>query len=229
MNGEYDLAMAFMAGVLGSGHCLGMCGSLVSAFFIRFVPGAAGVLPYLAYHGGRLGIYTAIGLLAGALGVALTSTGGVGKVQGILQIVAGGVVILLGLDILGVPGLRLSYDFWPISRLRLLFARAGAKGPVRGALMGGMINGFMPCSLTLAVAVKATTAGGTLSGGALMLAFGAGTLPAMLFVSAAFGRLAATVRGYLLKVAALFVIALGVATLTQGVRYFLVMRQLADG
>ncbi|GAB0056174.1 hypothetical protein SIID45300_00479 [Candidatus Magnetaquicoccaceae bacterium FCR-1] len=223
-----SLVMAFLAGLLGSGHCLGMCGSLVSAFFIRFVPPEARIGAMIAYHGGRIGIYAAVGLLAGALGMALTSTGLIGKVQGVLQIVVGVVVIALGLDLLGLSWFRVNYDFWPMNRLYRFFQRAGESGPVKGAWIGGMINGLMPCSLTLAMAVKATAAESAVTGGALMLAFGIGTLPAMLFVSTLFGRLGATVRGYLLKAAALVVIVLGVGTLMQGVAYFNVMRHLAD-
>ncbi|MBF0162960.1 MAG: sulfite exporter TauE/SafE family protein [Magnetococcales bacterium] len=223
-----DALMAFLAGLLGSGHCLGMCGSLVSAFFIRFVPPQARTGAVLAYHGGRIGIYTLVGLLAGALGMALTSTGMIGKMQGVLQIVVGVVVIALGLDLLGLSWFRVHYDFWPMNRLHRFFARAGEHGPVKGAWIGGMINGLMPCSLTLAVAVKATATESALAGAALMLAFGFGTLPALLFVSTLFGRLGATVRGHLLKAAALVVIVLGAGTLMQGVAYFKVMRHLAD-
>ncbi|NGZ05272.1 MAG: sulfite exporter TauE/SafE family protein [Magnetococcales bacterium] len=222
------LFMAFLAGLLGSGHCLGMCGSLVSAFFVRFVPPHARLGAMVAYHGGRVAIYTLVGLLAGALGMALTSTGLIGKVQGVLQIVVGVIVIALGLDLLGVSWFRIRYDFWPINRLQRFFIRAGENGPVRGALVGGMVNGVMPCSLTLAMAVKATATESALTGGALMLAFGCGTLPAMLFVSTLFGRLGATVRGHLLKAAAVVVIILGVGTLIQGIRYFSIMRHLAD-
>lgn len=224
-----SLAMALTAGLLGSGHCLGMCGSLVSAFFMRFVPAHRQWVAALAYHGGRIGVYTLVGLLAGALGMVLTSTGAIGKVQGILQIFAGLVVMLLGLDLLGLSWFRLRYDFWPMTRLQQFFLKAGASGPVKGALVGGMVNGFMPCSLTLAVAVQATAMEGWWQGGLLMFSFGLGTLPAMLFVSTAFGRLGTALRGYLLKGAALVVIVLGAGTLWQGVRYFSVMRQLADG
>jgi sulfite exporter TauE/SafE len=90
------------------------------------------------------------------------------------------------------------------------------------------MNGLMPCAMTLAIAVKATSAAHPLQGGLLMLAFGLGTLPAMVFVSVVFNRLGAGLRGLLLKGAAVVVIGLGVVTLMQGVRFFEVMRHLAD-
>lgn len=226
MTAGYDLSMAFAAGLLGSGHCIGMCGSLASAFFMR--AGSRGTLPYAAYHGARIGVYTVLGLLAGALGLVLTSAGAIGKAQGILQIVAGLLVIVLGLDLLGALRWRLDSLLWPVAALRGRFVAATHKGPLAGALLAGLVNGLMPCSLTLAVVVKATTAGGPLGGAGLMLAFGLGTLPAMLFVSIAFARLGPRLRGGLLKAAALCVVVLGLGTLYQGVSYFLVMRSLAD-
>ncbi|MBF0629247.1 MAG: sulfite exporter TauE/SafE family protein [Magnetococcales bacterium] len=222
------IIMAFVAGLLGSGHCLGMCGSLVSAFFIRFVAPERQMAAAWSYHGGRIAVYTLVGVLAGALGMVLTSAGLIGKIQGVMQIIAGGVVIALGLDLLGLSWFRVNHDSWPMNRLHHFFMRAGERGPIQGAWAGGMVNGLMPCSLTLAMAVKATTVEHALGGGALMLAFGLGTLPAMLLVSTAFTRLGATMRGRLLKAAAVVVIALGAGTLIQGIRYFNVMRQLAD-
>lgn len=221
---EFSYALAFMTGLLGSGHCLGMCGGLVSAFFMKLQ--ARGPWPYLTYHAGRIGMYALVGLLAALLGAVLVSTGRIGLAQGVLQIVAGIVVILLGLDLLGVSPIRNVYGFAPVAWLRRQFMTAAQKGPVVGALIGGAINGMMPCSMTMAMAVQATTAPSPPEGMALMLAFGAGTLPSMLSASFLFGKLGPRLRGWLLKGAALTVIALGLSTLWQGLRYFLVMVKL---
>lgn len=221
---EFSYMLAFMTGLLGSGHCLGMCGGLVSGFFLKL--GAKGVWPYLAYHMARVGIYGIVGLIAAAIGAVLVSTGQFGRLQGILQIIAGVVVILLGLDLLGVSTFRNRVGFAPIAWLRRQFMLAVQKGPVIGAMIGGAINGLMPCSMTMAMAVKATTAPSVLEGGLLMLAFGAGTLPSMLSASFLFGKLGPKLRGWLLKGAAIFVIVLGISTLWQGIRYYTVMNSL---
>ncbi|MEW5726389.1 MAG: sulfite exporter TauE/SafE family protein [Pseudomonadota bacterium] len=226
MEPTVDLTLAFTAGLLASGHCLGMCGSLVSAFFVRMGDAGKGVVPLACYHGARIGIYTLVGMAAALAGMALVSTGIIGKAQAILQILAGVVVILLGLDVLG--WVRMPAVGLPVAAARALFAAAGRRGPATGAAMGGVLNGLMPCALTLAMAVKATAAPDPVQGGLILLAFGLGTLPAMLFVSVVFGRLGAGLRGWLLKGAALVVIALGVATLMQGVRFFEVMRHLSN-
>lgn len=89
-----------MAGVLGSGHCLGMCGALVSGYFMNSGPSRS-YLPYFFYQIARIFVYTMVGLAAAALGVVLVSSGVFGKVQSILQMFIGSVVIILALGILG--------------------------------------------------------------------------------------------------------------------------------
>ncbi len=216
---EFSYWLAFMTGILSSGHCLGMCGGLVSTFFIRLKVRSS--LPYLAYHATRVAVYGLIGLMAGSLGAVLVQTGILGKAQGILQIVAGLIVILLGLDMLGLSPVRNTLRFAPIAWLYQQFAAAGQRGPLLGASIGGAINGLMPCPMTMAMAVQATTAPSPISGGLLLLAFGAGTLPSMLTASFLFGKLGPKVRGWMLRGAALLIIALGVSTLWQGLAYYI--------
>ncbi len=226
MQPEYTWAIAFLAGLLGSGHCVGMCGGLVSAFFLKMGRHSRNPMTYLTYHSARVTVYVFAGAAAGAVGL-LISAGALGAAQGVLMIVAGIVVILLGLDILGIgPLRRLGISVLPSGLLNHALRTADRRGPVAGAWIGGTINGFMPCSLTLAVAVQATTAGGAVPGAALMLAFGLGTLPSMLTLSYVVGRLGCKVRGRLMQLAALCVIALGAGTLYQGVSYFRVMQGL---
>ena len=221
---QFSYWAAFMVGILGSGHCIGMCGGLVSGCFMKLQ--AKGPWPYAAYHVSRIAIYAGVGLVAALLGTVLVASGMTGLAQGVLQILAGAIVILLGLDLLGVSPIRNTYGFAPMAWLRRQFVTASQRGPVLGAAISGAINGLMPCSMTMAMAVKATTAASPPEGMLLMLAFGAGTLPSMLFASVLFGKLGPKLRGGLQKLAALFVIALGVSTLWQGIRYYAIMRNL---
>jgi sulfite exporter TauE/SafE len=223
-----DFSLALMTGILGSGHCIGMCGALVSGFFMSTGKHTRNYLPYLAYHGMRIFVYTVVGIIAATLGVVLVSTGLVGKIQGFLQIVVGALVIILALDILGVWPWRIAFGLLPTRVLSRGFAKAAASGTMGGAALGGLVNGLMPCSLTLAMAVKATTAETFFEGGLLMFTFGLGTLPSMVFVSMAFGKLGTGVRGLMLKIAALIVFIMGVGTLYQGIAYFSVMKNLAN-
>jgi sulfite exporter TauE/SafE len=131
------------------------------------------------------------------------------------------VVIVLAMGILGWIPWQGSVRLIPMQTLRKGYASAKQKGPVLGAMIAGVLNGLMPCPLTFAMAVKATTATSLLEGGALMLAFGAGTLPMMLFISVAFGKMNAKLRGLMLKAAALIMIVMGANTIHKGLSFYL--------
>lgn len=217
--GGFDYGLAFMAGVLGSGHCVGMCGALVSGCFMK--PGMSkSYLPYFAYQFARIFVYTLVGFAAATLGVVLVSSGVFGQVQSILQMIIGVVVIVLALGILGWIPFQGSLKLLPMNLLRKGYAESRSKGPLLGATIAGVLNGLMPCPLTFAMAVKATSATTIMDGGLLMLTFGAGTLPTMLFVSVAFGKMSAQFRGLMLKSAALIMIAMGCNTIYMGLSFY---------
>ncbi len=217
--GGFDYGLAFMAGVLGSGHCLGMCGALVSGYFMKAGPSKR-YLPYFMYQLARIFVYTMVGFAAAALGFVLVSSGVFGKVQSILQMFIGAVVIILALGILGWIPFQGSVRLLPMNLLRRGYAESRTKGPLLGATIAGLLNGLMPCPLTFAMAVKATSATTVMEGGLLMLTFGAGTLPTMLFVSLAFGKMSAHFRGLMLKSAALIMIVMGCNTIYMGLSFY---------
>ncbi|WP_232322352.1 sulfite exporter TauE/SafE family protein [Methylomonas lenta] len=216
----FDYSLAFVAGFLGSGHCLGMCGALVSGYFMK-AGNNRSYLPYFAYQFTRISVYTVVGVLAAALGVVLVSSGIFGKLQSILQMLIGCVVIILALGILGWIPFQGTVRLIPMQVLRKGYATASQKGPVLGAMIAGFLNGLMPCPLTFAMAVKATSATSLIEGGALMLAFGAGTLPMMLFISVAFGKMSAKLRGFMLKSAAFIMMFMGLNTIHKGLSFYL--------
>lgn len=217
--GGFDYGLAFMAGVLGSGHCLGMCGALVSGYFMKAGPSRS-YLPYFVYQLARIFVYTLVGFAAAALGFVLVSSGVFGKVQSILQMFIGSVVIILALGILGLIPFQGSVRLLPMNLLRRGYAESRTKGPILGASIAGLLNGLMPCPLTFAMAVKATSATTIMEGGLLMLTFGSGTLPTMLFVSVAFGKMSAHFRGLMLKSAALIMIIMGCNTIYMGMSFY---------
>ncbi len=222
-----DYIFALFTGLLGSLHCVGMCGGLVSAFFLK-MDSKGTVLPYFYYHFGRIMSYMLIGTAAAALGMALASTGLFGKMQGILKIIAGIVVTIMGLDMLGFLPWRLSFESIPVSSLQKMYRSAIHKKSLIGFLMGGTLNGFLPCTLVMAIAIKAASTGNPLQGGLLMLALGMGTLPSMLFVSFAFAKIGAAARGMLSRLAAVVIIIIGIKTLYEGYSYFNIMKGLAN-
>lgn len=218
--GGFDYTLAFIAGFLGSGHCLGMCGALVSGYFMN-AGKERSYWPYLMYQVSRISVYAVIGMTAALLGVVLVSGGMLGKVQSILQMLIGVVVIGLAFGILGWLPWQGSIRLLPQKWLRKGYATSRQKGPIGGAMLAGLLNGLMPCPLTFAMAVKATTATSVLEGGSLMLAFGAGTLPMMLFISLAFGKIKASIRSIMYKAAAAIMVVMGGNTFYRGYGFYM--------
>jgi hypothetical protein len=130
------------------------------------------------------------------------------------------VVIVLAFGILGWFKFQGSMRLIPMTFLRKGFATSRTKGGLLGASLAGVLNGLMPCPLTFAMAVKATSAPTLLDGGLLMLTFGAGTLPTMLFISVAFGKMNAHFRGLMLKFAAFIMIIMGLNTIYMGLSFY---------
>ncbi len=191
----------------------------MSGYFMN-VSGGKSFFPYFAYQFSRIVVYVCIGLLAASLGVVLVSGGLFGKFQSILQMVIGSIVIVLALGILGLIPWQGSVKLLPMALLRKGYAKARTKGPVVGAMIAGFLNGLMPCPLTFAMYVEATAATSVLEGGALMLAFGAGTLPTMLLISVAFAKMGSSLRGIMMKSAAIIMIFMGMNTIYKGLTFY---------
>jgi uncharacterized protein len=222
---EVSLSLAFMTGILGSFHCLGMCSGINGGFFMHSSQGVR-LPPLLAFHTMRISVYTLLGISGAVLGQVLVQSGIVGKVQGILMILAGVVIILLGLNLLGLPWLsrrerNSTLIVVPLASLR-------KKSPLMTALSAGLFNGLVPCSLVFSVAVKAAATAEPLSAGLMMLSFGAGTLPSMVVVSLVGASVGAALQGGLAKLAGVVVTLLGLWTLYEGVVFYDIMRGLAN-
>ena len=179
---EFSVFAALLAGLLGGVHCAGMCGGIVAAFSFR----ADGSVPpfrlHLGYNAGRVLSYTVFGALAGALGGAL-ALADVLPVQTALYVVAQIVMILLGLYLAGLSQSVLVFEraggvIW--RRVKPLFQKLIPVSTVPRALVAGMAWGWLPCGLVYSVLVSALASGSAVSGAALMLAFGLGTLPNLL-------------------------------------------------
>ncbi|NIR30440.1 MAG: sulfite exporter TauE/SafE family protein [Gammaproteobacteria bacterium] len=210
---------AFVVGLMGGVHCVAMCGGIVGALTFGLHGEVHGrpvqMLPYLlAYNGGRILSYAMAGGLMGGLGWLAADLAALHRAQLVLQAVAGAFMVALGLYLAGWwYGLtrleRAGGVLWqrvePLGR-RLLPVRS----PLR-ALQLGLVWGWLPCGLVYSVLVWSIAAGSVTRGALLMLSFGAGTLPALLGMGLATGRLAAILaRPLARRLAGALVVGLGV-------------------
>lgn len=187
------LFTAFVMGLLGGTHCVGMCGGLSSAFTYALPEssrrGIALIGWQLLYNAGRLLTYTLLGLLAGML---LSDLQGLGNAGTAIRWLAGLFMMLLGAYLAGwfqaLAALeRLGGPLWrsmaPL-RQRLL--------PIRHpghAVAAGMLWGFLPCGLVYSAMALAITRAEATQSALVMLAFGLGTLPTLLATGTASAQL----------------------------------------
>jgi sulfite exporter TauE/SafE len=195
---ELGLLSAFVVGLLGGVHCVGMCGGIVGALSLGMPGSAATRWPVqLGYNLGRISSYTLAGALAGGLGYFFSGLLPVQQAQQVLLVVAGIFMILLGMYLAGWWNLLLRLEQaggWLWKRIEPLGRGLLPIRDARHALLLGMLWGWLPCGLVYSVLIWSVSAGGVVQGAGLMLAFGLGTLPNLLLMGAAASQLQRFVR-----------------------------------
>ncbi|AZL69804.1 sulfite exporter TauE/SafE family protein [Pseudomonas oryziphila] len=209
------LGSALVLGLLGGGHCLGMCGGLMGALTLAIPPQQRNrrLRLLLAYNLGRILSYAAAGLLLGLAGVALASSPlAVG-----LRVVAALLLIAMGLYLAGWwSGLTrieaLGRGLW--RHIQPLATRLLPVSSLPRALLLGALWGWLPCGLVYSTLLWAASQGDALHSGALMLAFGLGTWPVLLATGLAAERVGSVLRKRGVRMAGgLLVILFGLWTL----------------
>jgi len=213
-----DYLAIFLMGLFGAGHCIGMCG----AFALAAGAGAGGagrvLLRQVVYQFGKALSYVFLAVLFTLVGSWLGGQGMLPWLQKVFGALVG--VFMVGLGLMYALELRLApriARFWEGSRV------CGTVGAVLRAptlwrsLLIGWVNGFLPCGLSLAAVVFAASFGSVLDaiGGAAL--FGFATLPGLLVVALVGHQVSARGRRWLLRLAGLTLVALGLLTIVRGV------------
>ncbi len=206
---------------LGSfSHCIGMCGGIVLAYSSAKIDEKSAkstqALSHLIYSFGRVTTYTLLGALFGWLsGVATFNN----YANGTLLIIAGILMILAGLSLLGKLKFltliehSLSKSKWYQETFRT-FLRSKS---LSSFYFLGMLNGLLPCGFVYFFAITAASTASPLWGAVVMLIFGISTIPAMFSMGFFVGFLKQTsTRNLILKLAAIAVVAYGIFTIYNG-------------
>jgi sulfite exporter TauE/SafE len=209
------LLSALILGVLGGGHCLGMCGGLMGALTLAIPPEqrARRLQLLLAYNLGRICSYALAGLLLGLAGWALASS----PAALALRVVAGLLMIVMGLYLAGWwSGLTrieaLGRGLWRF--IQPLTRRFMPVTSLPRALVLGGLWGWLPCGLVYSTLLWAASQGNALHSAALMFTFGLGTLPVLIATGLAAERLTALLRRQGIRMAGgVLVILFGLWTL----------------
>jgi sulfite exporter TauE/SafE len=181
---DFIYLSAFLIGLAGGVHCIGMCGGIAGAFTFA-IPKNKSHTPYIAcYNAGRIVSYTIAGAITGWLGSIFSSS------------VATGLLILQSLSIIFLMLLALYIS--DLYKGLIHFEKAGAKlwkhlAPIgknlipfkspAHTLLYGMVWGWLPCGLVYSALTWSLASGSLIQGGLFMLCFGIGTLPALVATS----------------------------------------------
>lgn len=182
-----SLSAAFVAGIAGSAHCFAMCGGLAGALGMRARATASSASSAFSnassYHVGRLSGYALAGALCGVIGASLQAVLDLARIGTALRIASGVLLLLISLRMLSPWNpLRwleaLGAKFW--RRLQpLTLGTSKLTGPAHAVALG-FLWGWLPCGLVYSMLLFAALSGHAVSGAAILLAFGLGTLPSML-------------------------------------------------
>ena len=212
-----DYIGVLLLGLLGTGHCVGMCGAFAIAASRGATSTGGVVLRQVSYQIGKATSYVFLGVLLLLAGQWIEARTSLENFQNILGFIAGAVMIAAGL----------MYAFEV--RLPPVFTRWWQGNAVCGAVVGmwsstslfkslliGWVNGFLPCGLSLMALlylVSFNSAQGVVIGAYV---FGLATLPGLLAVALVGQKISATRRRWLVRASGVALVVFGVLTLVRG-------------
>ena len=205
---------ALVLGLLGSFHCVGMCGPIAFMLPVDHTNSVKKITQISVYHIGRLISYSIIGLVFGLVGKSLYIFG----LQQQLSIAIGVLMIIMVL----IPYKTFNnYNFSKpiyklVSKVKTALGNALQKKTADTFLTIGFLNGFLPCGLVYMALFAAIATGSILQGSLYMLIFGLGTIPLMTTAIYFGSFLKGSVRQKIQKAIPVFVILIGVLFILRG-------------
>lgn len=215
--------LIFLGGLLGSSHCVGMCGAFALSIGAGSNSLPSNVGRQLWYTLGRIFTYSFAGAAAGAIGARIAGLPvQVVNLQIVLAVVAGVMLMGQGLHATGVlPRFRSQPGGTAFCPGRSLFASFLTAPGWHNSFLAGLLTGFLPCGLVYAYLAFAAGTGSLWQGAVVMALLGAGTAPLMILTGAGGSLLTIAVRRRLLRAAAWCVVLTGVLTVCRGVGWAL--------
>lgn len=210
--------LVFLGGLLGSSHCLGMCGGFAVSVGLGAATFRENLQRQIAYTLGRMFTYSVAGGVAGFAGFRLSaSIGSLSLFQAALSLIAGGLLVYQGLRSAGVFRRRiLRRSIEPFCPAQSLFATVLTVPGLANTFLAGVLTGFLPCGLVYAYLALAASTGNMPTGGVTMALFGAGTAPLMIIAGSGMSVVSLATRRRVLNIAAWCVVVTGVLTLARG-------------
>jgi hypothetical protein len=218
------LAAAFLAGIAGGVHCAAMCGPLIGIACgpCRRGMGREWLQQALAYNAGRIATYVAAGILAASLGATGLALRGAPLTQHALLAAMSLSLMLIAAYVAGVTPFVRAVERAGAAAWRHIGPRARRFLPVdtpARAFGLGLVFGWLPCGMVYVTLIAALATADPVHGGLIMAAFGLGTLPNVLAISAWFKCVAAAARGRVARaLIAAVIAAMGLFGILQAAR-----------
>lgn len=204
-----------VSGMLGSAHCLGMCGPFALAIGSAAPAWQVNLRRQLIYSGGRIFTYAVLGVAAAFVGMKATrSLAGWGNVSAVLAILAGMLLILQGLWSAGVVPKR-GVGAGACPGAGMFRALLGGKGSL-DVFLAGLFTGLLPCGLLYGMLALAASTSDLVRGLVTMVAFGAGTVPAMVMAGVGGSLLGVAARRRINTIAAWCLVLTGAISIARG-------------
>lgn len=205
---------ALIFGLLGSFHCIGMCGPIAFMLPVSRDNELKKFIQVLLYHAGRLLAYSTIGLAFGIVGKTLNLF----DLQQHLSILTG----ILMISVILIPSLA-------TSKFNISGPITLAIGKIKSSMGGllkkkspdmfftiGVLNGFLPCGLVYLAVFGAVASGTAFEGSLYMILFGLGTIPLMTSVVYSKGLISPALRQQVRKLIPVFVVLIGIIFIIRG-------------
>lgn len=209
-----DFITPLTIGIVGSLHCIGMCGPIVVALPLKNQNLISKILGAVLYNSGRVATYGLLGVLFGLLGKGIHMAGfqqWTSIILGILMIISV-VFPYVFREKITVGNLLAGMASRLIVRLKKLFATRS----YRSLLLIGLLNGLLPCGLVYVAIAGAINSGSVISGSLFMVLFGLGTIPLLLLASLASDAIGQRIRSKMQRAVPYFVFMLGVLFILRG-------------
>ncbi len=209
-----DLYTALTIGLIGSFHCIGMCGPIAVALPIGNKSWTGKVIGVLLYNVGRAFTYGVLGAAFGLLGKGIEMAG----FQQWASILLGIVMIISVLfpmvfrGKISIDQLLTGYAARLIAKFRILFGKSSYKN----LFVIGLLNGLLPCGLVYVAVAGAINTNAVLNGVVFMVVFGLGTIPVMMSVSLLGNIIGQRFRRQVNHIIPVFIIVLGIIFILRG-------------
>ena len=213
-----DLPLIFLGGLLGSSHCIGMCGGFALMVGMTTRSCRQNLAAQLLYSAGRIATYSVIGGMAGFAGWRLVQKApALTAIPAVFSLLAGALLIVEGLFATGLIRRRQPRSGGAVGCLAGSMFGSLLRTPGLGsAFTAGLLTGLLPCGLVYAFVALAASTHDLLSGIATMAAFGLGTVPLMVATGVGSTLMTLERRKQLYRVAAWCVVATGALTIVRG-------------